>query len=66
MCSVFVGRSTDPVRANASEVAEWRWVAPAELDAELDRDPDAFTPWMKLEWPEVKAARGGAPGSGRR
>jgi isopentenyl-diphosphate delta-isomerase len=66
VCSVFVGRSDGPVRANRREIAEWRWIAPADLEAELARDPEAFTPWMKLEWPEVKAARGAAPGTGSR
>jgi isopentenyl-diphosphate delta-isomerase len=55
VCSVFVGRSDGPVRANRREIAEWRWIPPADLEAELARDPEAFTPWMKLEWPEVRA-----------
>lgn len=66
VCSVFVGRSDGPVRANRREVAQWRWIVPADLDAELEQRPDEFTPWMKLEWPEVRAARTGPSGSGGR
>ena len=29
---------------------------PADLEAELARKPDRFTPWMKLEWPRVQTA----------
>jgi isopentenyl-diphosphate delta-isomerase len=55
MCSVFIGRSTDPVRPNANEVAEWRWISAADLDVALRERPDEHTPWLQLEWPEVRA-----------
>lgn len=50
LCHVYVGCSGDDVRVNESEVSDWRWVAPAELDAELREQPENFTPWFKLEW----------------
>lgn len=57
VCSVFVGRSENQtVDANSHEIASWRWIAPADLEAELARKPDRFTPWMKLEWPRVQTA----------
>jgi isopentenyl-diphosphate Delta-isomerase len=31
-----------------AEVAECRWVTPAELHAELRRQPERFTPWFRI------------------
>lgn len=50
LCWVYVGTSDDPVRANANEIAAWRYVDPDALSAEIDTRPDRFTPWLKLEW----------------
>jgi len=57
VCAVLLARSDAPIRANADEVAEWRFVAPAEIDRELRRAPDSFTPWMKLEWAQLRRER---------
>lgn len=54
LCWVFAGVSDEPVRANRTEVADWRFVDPHELDRELNQHPEWFTPWFKLEWPIVK------------
>ena len=35
LCSVFVGRSRDPVRTDPNEILAWRWVSPEALQAEL-------------------------------
>lgn len=67
VCWVYTGSSGDDVRANGHEVAEWRFVDPAQLGRELADDPDSFTPWLKLEWAELQArgldrtAAGGSP-----
>ncbi len=55
ICWVYTGSSHDAVRANANEVAQWRFVTPAELDEELAAEPHKFTPWLKLEWAELRA-----------
>lgn len=54
LCHVLAGRTGGPVRPNANEVADWRWVSPAELDREMEEHPDRFTPWFLLEWPRVR------------
>lgn len=54
LCSVYVGRTAAPVRANRNEVAAWRFVSPAGLDAEMSAHPDRFTPWLKLEWQRLR------------
>lgn len=53
-CSVFVGHVAEPPVVNRTEVAEWRWIGAGALDEEIDREPDAFTPWLKMEWPRLR------------
>jgi isopentenyl-diphosphate delta-isomerase len=59
VCSVYLGRSDGPVQANRREISSWRWVSSEALDREIAERPQEFTPWMKLEWPEVRAALAG-------
>ena len=54
LCSVFIGRSNDPVRANTNEVAEWRWITAADLDDALREHAGDYSPWLRLEWPKVR------------
>ena len=56
LCSVFVGRSNDPPRANPHEISDWRWLSPRQLEDEMDARPEDFTPWFKEEWPRVREA----------
>ncbi|MET8249748.1 isopentenyl-diphosphate Delta-isomerase [Micromonospora sp. NPDC005197] len=55
-----------PLRPDPDEVAELRWADPAALEAELDRDPRSYAPWLggvvnRLLRPS--GAPSGAPGS---
>ncbi len=50
LCWVYVGTSSDEVKANTAEIDDWRWVSRDTLDAELSAMPERFTPWFKLEW----------------
>ncbi len=54
LCSVFIGRSNDPVRANTNEIAETRWITAADLDDALSGNAGDYTPWLQLEWPKVR------------
>ena len=54
LCWVYAGTSADPVRANANEIAAWRYIAPGALDREMSAHPERFTPWMKLEWTRIR------------
>jgi isopentenyl-diphosphate delta-isomerase len=54
LCSVYIGRCTDPVRVDADEILAWRWVSPEALQAELDAPAGhRFTPWFTLEWTRI-------------
>ncbi len=50
LCSVFIGRCDDAPRINSTEIADWRWILPHDLDREIELSPQTFTPWLKLEW----------------
>lgn len=56
LCSVYLGRVADGAvpRINRAEIAEWRWVGATALDRELREAPDAFAPWLMLEWPRLR------------
>ncbi|HSD70614.1 MAG TPA: isopentenyl-diphosphate Delta-isomerase [Woeseiaceae bacterium] len=54
LCSVFLGRSDDPVRPNRTEIAAIRHVEASALTRELQSSPQAFTPWFKMEWDELR------------
>ena len=56
LCSVYLGRVADGAapRINRAEIAEWRWIRAAALDRELRQAPDAFAPWLALEWPRLR------------
>ena len=50
LCSVFLGRSDQPVQANQSEIAASRFISVDDLQAELTQSGDRFTPWFRMEW----------------
>ena len=55
LCSVFIGRCSAPaVRANRSELAAWRWIAPEALDVEVRAGAVRFTPWFVQEWERIR------------
>jgi isopentenyl-diphosphate Delta-isomerase len=54
LCSVFVGRTSDPVRIEPSEISAWRWISPESLQAELaGSEAGQFTPWFVMEWERI-------------
>jgi isopentenyl-diphosphate delta-isomerase len=50
LCSVYLGRCTEEVRPNATEIDSIRFLAAQELTAEMDANPGEFTPWFRQEW----------------
>ena len=53
LCHVYLGRAKSEVRANSSEIEDWRFVARQRVASMIADDPDAFTPWFKLEWEKL-------------
>jgi len=50
LCWVYVGHTAAAPVINTTEIADWRWIEPAVLTAELAEHPERFTPWLALEW----------------
>jgi isopentenyl-diphosphate Delta-isomerase len=54
LCSVYVGKSREPIKANADEILAWRWIGPEALNREMEAEGSrAFTPWFMLEWARI-------------
>ncbi len=54
LCSVYIGTTSAPVRANTTELESWRFVLPADLDRETADHPERFTPWLLIEWEHLR------------
>ena len=50
---MYLGRTSDEVQPNDSEIAAIRYLAPAQLEAEFAEYPERFTPWFRQEWQEL-------------
>lgn len=55
LCSIYAAVGDAPVAVNTNEITDTRWLEPETLDAELEQRPDRYTPWLKLEWPHIRA-----------
>ena len=53
ICSVYIGTSCDEIAANPWEVAEWKFIAINDLTTDMDRHPQMYTPWFKMEWQKL-------------
>ncbi|MCH9694001.1 MAG: isopentenyl-diphosphate Delta-isomerase [Gammaproteobacteria bacterium] len=54
LCHVYLGRVSGHVRANESEIDAIRYVSVEQLNDELARRPESFTPWFKQEWQSLQ------------
>jgi isopentenyl-diphosphate delta-isomerase len=54
---VLLGRFDGDPDPDPAEVGDWRWVGGEQVDAELARDPDAFTPWFPLALEVLRRGR---------
>ena len=50
LCYVYLGRMPGTAEPNDHEIAATRVLTSAELNVELETSPEAFTPWLQLEW----------------
>ena len=55
LCSVYVGQYNGELNINAAEIDDIRWVAPNILDQDLANQPELYSPWLKLEWHQLRA-----------
>jgi len=53
LCSVYIGKSDEPVLVNENEIAEWRYISIPDLSSEISEKSHLFTPWFKMEWEQL-------------
>ena len=53
LCHVFLGKASDEIRPNDSEITSIRYASPTDLADEFERQPERFTPWFKQEWRDL-------------
>lgn len=58
---VFIGTFTGTPCPDAEEIEDWKWVAPSDLLTDLDRNPAAYTPWLRFAVERGILSRAAAP-----
>jgi isopentenyl-diphosphate delta-isomerase len=48
ICPLLIGRYDDKITPNRKEIADYKWVTVNKLKNEIDRNPEEFTPWLKI------------------
>ena len=54
LCHVFESELDGEPAPDPAEITAWRWISPNALSQEIERHPERFTPWMKLEWAQIR------------
>jgi len=50
---VFFGNYDDTLKVNKEEAMDYKWVSLGKLREEMRRDPDSFTPWLRMSYDRV-------------
>jgi len=58
VCSVFTGKTDGQVRVDRSEIEEWTFIEPRQLDRHIQSAPEQYTPWFRMEWQRIRAVDG--------
>ena len=54
---LYVARSDDDVTPDPNEIADIRWLTLSEIDSELDKDAEAFSPAFRLLYSRYRKRR---------
>ncbi len=54
---VFTGQFDGQPQPDAGEISEWKWLRLHGLQADLHARPDRYTPWFRIAFERVLAAR---------
>jgi isopentenyl-diphosphate delta-isomerase len=49
ICAVLVGQYNGQIKLNQEEAAAFKWIKASWLPRELEKNPNNYTPWFKLE-----------------
>ena len=50
---IFLGKYDKEVNVNLDEVKDWKWINISELEEDVKKNPDKYTPWFKIALPRV-------------
>ena len=53
LCHVFIGKSDTKPNVDPSEIDDWKYMEIEELTKSIEKTPDQFTPWLKMEWSKI-------------
>ena len=56
LCSVYLARATREPVVNTTEIDDWAWLTPSELSGRLSTRPQEHTPWLHLEWEQLRTS----------
>lgn len=57
LCWVYIGRTSETdVRPNPSEIADWRFLLPEDVDVLVADDNADVAPWFRMEWRDLRRA----------
>jgi isopentenyl-diphosphate delta-isomerase len=53
-CSVYIGKSNDPLKTNPHEIEDYKFFSVEDLDGKVKENHHQFTPWFKMEWERMR------------
>ncbi len=53
VCSVFIGKYDGLIYPNANEIKDLMLIPFEEVESEIARNSQYFTPWFKIEWEKI-------------
>jgi isopentenyl-diphosphate delta-isomerase type 1 len=48
LVEAYVGRWAGPIHPDPNEASDWRAIAPDRLAEEIEAEPEAFAPWLRI------------------
>ena len=61
VCAILVGRYNGKVRPDPKEIAEWKWVDLKDLERDMKKNPEKYTPWFKIGLKKIMGLRKNDP-----
>lgn len=48
ICALLIGQYNGKISPNPKEVADYKWISKKELREDIDKNPEKYTPWLKI------------------
>jgi isopentenyl-diphosphate delta-isomerase len=53
ICAVLIGKSNATIIPNPEEISDYKWINLEELKKNINKNPEIYTPWFKMEIKEL-------------